>query len=179
MGWVMIGMAAVSTVMTISGNNAKAAAEQSMLEKQKYDMNIKASFNAEALKTDIISADIDFAFAFGQRLDGYNAVRNNQLVSAGYQMRTADSFANVQKADDYNKDYDDKVAELNLHITKSTLKLNNAYSTMGLEADKASATAAQSASRSANTWANTSAMVSGATKSYSIYQANKTPNKTP
>lgn len=169
MSWVAIGITVVGGAMSIMGNNAAAAQEQGMLEKNKYDMRVRASFNEESLKTDIIGADIDFASAFGQRMEGYNAVRNNQLVTAGYQMRTADSMANIQKADDYNLDYDNKVAELNLHITKSTLELNNARQTMGLETDIQSANMAQSASRSANTWANASALTSTASKSYSIY----------
>jgi hypothetical protein len=166
---LVMGALIVGAGVSILGNAQQSRDQQILLNKQKYDSEQKMAFNAEILKTEMNKADIGFAQDFGKRLDTYNHVRNTQLVTAGYQMRTMDSYSDIQRADDYNYEYDNKLAEMELDLNKKSIEVSIAADNLGLTSDMASADLAISATKNNQMWNDISTLTSAGT-SYAKYK---------
>lgn len=171
MAWVAVGIAVVGTGVSIAGSNASARSQKAAIAQQQYNMRMQASFNAEALPGQLKKAEIDFESQYIQRLEGYNQARNVQLVTAGYQGKTADSLLHIQQADDLAFDYDNKMANLELDLNKKAIEMGVTQQNLGLQRDIESGNQAKSAITSAARWQAASAVMQGIGTGMSTYQA--------
>ena len=179
MAWVVVGVAVTGTAVSIMGNNAAARNQKAQIAQQQYNQRVQMSFNEEAIKTEIGQIDLNFDQQYMQRLESYNQMRNTQLVGVGYQGRTMSSISAVQKADDLDFEYDNKIDEMNRNLSKKAAEIGISQQNLGLQRDIASGDMAKSAVANAAKWQNIGAVMQGASTSalaYNQYNYNNPSN---
>lgn len=179
MSWVVTGVAVAGTAVSIMGNNAAAANQKAQIAQQQYNQRMQISFNEEAIKTEIGQIDLNFDQQYMQRLESYNQLRGTQLVGVGYQGRTMSSISAVQKADDLDFEYDNKIDEMNRNLSKKAAEIGMSQQNLGLQRDIASGDMAKSAVSNAAKWQNIGAVMQGAgtaAMAYNQYNYNNPSN---
>ncbi len=85
-------------------------------------------------------------------------------------MKTADSMINVQKADDYNFEYDEKMNELNQNMAMANAELNAKMQAMGRATDSAALDMASKSVASAAKWQVAGAVTSTVAQGGAYYK---------
>lgn len=143
-GSQLMGASAAKKAAQAQADAARANAVNQITQIKKGQSNIMSNmlFNEQKLGLDVQRAEIDFKQKYIQRLEGYNQVRDTQLVSIGYQGRTLSSIQGIQASGDHAFDYDLKVDEANANMVKINLNLANSMSQLQLQRDYDSGNAA-------------------------------------